>query len=152
RPQVCWLGLGGMSLTKANGKPLDGPGLQAVYDQSPGTIAGVVHPVGHGQMAGAGRLLLDVAASKGAKLVVQVEERDGGKYNTFVDLPGDSTVKHLDLAFADFKPAPDSNDSNGTLDMDQVKQVLVLDATGLTGAVDQENTLWVGNVRTAPAK
>lgn len=151
-PQSMWLEVGGMKLSRATGKPLEGSGLQASYHQSPGTIAGLIRRVPRGKLAGMEKLSFDVASAKPAKLLVQVEEQDGGKYNTVVEVSGDSALKHVSVLFADLKAAIDSNDSNDRLDRELIKQVLIVDISGLVDMADQDNTLWLGNLRAAPAK
>lgn len=152
RPQLTWIAVGDVTLSRSTGKPLEGPGLQADYRQAPGKIMGLVKGVRRGGLAGTERLTFSVASAKPAKLVVQVEEPGGGKYNTIIDVPGDSVVQQVSLAFSDFNPADDSRDDNNRLDLEKVHQVLILDASGLLGLANQDNTLWINNLRASAAK
>ena len=147
RPQVCWLIAGELDATRTSGKPLEGPGIQAKYHQAMGKIAGLAHFIQPGALKGATKIALSAASLKPTKLVVQVEEKGGGKYNTIVELPGNSGRADVTLNFADFTEAMDSKDDNKKLDIEDVTQILILDATGFTENVDADNTLWVNNIR-----
>jgi len=149
RPQLSWIVIGDVRPSRSSGTPLEGQGLQVDYRMAPGKIVGLAKPVPKGSLTGTDKLSFSVAAAKATKLVVQVEEQGGGKYNTIIDVPGESTLQQISLAFADFNPAQDSNDSNGRLDLDRVTQVAFLDPTGLLGGANQENTLWINNLRAA---
>ncbi|HLV80294.1 MAG TPA: hypothetical protein VKT32_08420 [Chthonomonadaceae bacterium] len=130
-PQPMWIGTGEMRLSRSVGKPLDGSGIQADYHQAPALPTAFVRMVPRGKLAEMAKLEFDVASVKPAKLIVQVEEQDGGKYNTEVDVDGGSAVKHVSVSLADLKAAQDSKDSNDRLDKDQIKQIVFLDASGL---------------------
>lgn len=150
RPQLSWMAVGGARLSVVADKPLEGKALQADYRSAAGKIVAVVKPIRRGILTGTSKLTLSMASAKPTKIVIQVEERDGGKYNMVVDLPGDSEVKNLSFPFADFTPADDSRDSNNRLDLDQVHQVVFLDASGFLGVAEQENTLWINKLRASP--
>jgi hypothetical protein len=98
-------------------------------------------------LSGATKIAFDVASVRPAELIVQLEEVGGGKYNAQVSVEGGSTSKTRTLAFTEMKPADDSKDTNSKLDLDQVKQILILDMSGMINQVDQENTLWLGNLK-----
>ena len=130
RPQVGWIAIGEIAVTRVSGKPLEGFGMQAKYHQAPSKFSGVSRYVPVDGFAGAKRLALSAASLKPAKIVVQLEEKSGGKYNTIVELPGNSGRADLTINFADFKASDDSHDDNAKLDLDQVTQIIILDATG----------------------
>jgi hypothetical protein len=149
-PQLSWMAVGGARLSVVSDKPLEGKALQVDYRSTAGKIVAVVKPIRRGSLMGTSKMTLSMASAKPTKIVIQVEERDGGKYNMVVDLPGDSEVKNLSFPFADFTPADDSRDPNNKLDLDQVHQVVFLDASGFLGMVDQDNTLWINKLRASP--
>jgi hypothetical protein len=151
-PQPDWIALGATTTGIATGKPLDGRGLKSDYRQAPRKLVGWVHAVPVGKLTNAGQIAVTVASDKPAQLLLQVEEVGGGKYNATFEVPGGSTAKEYVLPFADFKPAEDSDDPDGRLDLDQVHQIVILDLSGAIGQADQPNTLWFNNLRTAPAK
>ncbi len=147
RPQVSWLGVGEAQISRVTGKPLEGAGLQTTYHQAPGTVMGILRAVKGGELAGRTQLRFTAATAKATTIIVQLEESDGGKYNASVELPGNSEKKDFTLALADLSVASDSKDDNTKLDLDKVTQILFIDASGLTGATDQDNTLWLNNLR-----
>lgn len=147
RPQLGWIVVGEAFANVAKGKPMEGSSLQADYRQAPGKLIGLVRPVATGKLAGKGQLIFTAASTKSAHLIVQVEEYGGGKYNTTITVPGNTERKEFRLAFVDFKAADDSKDSNNKLDLDQVHQILIIDASGLLDRADQDNTLWINGIR-----
>jgi len=149
RPQVSWIAFGEVQLSHATGKPLEGIGLQAKYHQAPAKVCGFSKFIAPGAMAGATKLMLSAASLKPAKIIVQLEERGGGKYNTIVELPGNSGRADLALNLADFKASQDSKDDNNRLDLDQVTQIIFIDGTGLLDNTDADNTLWVNGIKAA---
>ena len=87
---------------------------------------------------------MTVAVLKSAIFLVQLEDDRGGKFNTTVEVPGVKVAKKLALSLADFKPDTDSK--RDKLEVARVKQVLILDVSGLTESVEQTNTLWLANL------
>ena len=147
RPQIGWIGLGAVTISAATGKPLDGKSLKAAYHQSAGQIIGLMRGIPAGAMAGKTQIKFSVAASKATKLLIQVEERDGGKYNVMVDVLADKARTEITQALSDFKMADDSKDANDKLDPEQIKSILILDISGMVDSVDTDNTLWISNLR-----
>jgi hypothetical protein len=152
RPQLAWIAVGGVKLSKAEGKPLEGPGMKADYRQAPQKIIGIMRNVPRGKMAGTDKLTFTAASTKRTMLVVQVEEKDGGKFNSTVEIPDGSEAKTVSLNFADFNPADDSPVKDRKVKMDLVNQILFIDATGLLGGAEEDNTLWIGGLRASAAK
>lgn len=145
-PQLAWFGLGAVNLSRVLGKPMEGAGLKADYRQAPGKMVVLSRTLSPWVLTQAKALSFDAAATKGTKLIVQVEERDGGKYNATVDVPSGEERKQFKLPFADFKPADDAKDPNGKLDVGSIKTLNLIDATGMLGGTEQDNTLWIGNL------
>lgn len=141
------MGVGEAQVSRIAGKPLEGVGLQTDYHQGPGTVMGVLRSVHGEKLMGKTTLRFTAASAKPTTIIVQLEESDGGKYNATLELPGNSEKKEFTLNFDTFNTAPDSKDENSKLDLDKVTQIIFLDVTGLTGAVDQDNTLWLNNLR-----
>jgi hypothetical protein len=152
RPQLGWLAIGSIALSKANGKPLDGPALQLDYRQAPGKIPVLFRPIPPGRLKGMNTLAFHAASAKPMTLIVQVEDPSGGKHQTTVELPGNSEKKEFRLNFAIFTPTPDNKSNKPAPDLDAVHQLLFLDAAGFTGAVDQDNTIWINGIKAIPAK
>jgi len=152
RPQIGWLLIGGTKAVAASGAPLNGKGLQLDYHQSFGKPTGIIRKVTRGSLVGKNIFSIDIASARPAKLIFQVEEKGGGKYNVLMDVAGGKTLKTVTIPFIDFKAADDSKDTNDKLDLDQVNQVLILDVNALLNMTEGENTLWVGNVKAIQGK
>lgn len=145
-PQLAWLGIGLDSLSRTTGTPLSANGLRADYTQSskPAILLRNLNPW---VLTQSKTLRFEAASTKSCKLIVQLEESSGGKYNATIDVPADATkATPFTLSFADFKPSDDSKDDNGKLDLGQVKSLLFFDASGLLGTGSGANTLWIGNL------
>jgi hypothetical protein len=149
-PQVDWLMLGGAQGKHISGAPLAGRGIQVTYPQAPGKLAGFLRPLSAGRLTGATKLSLSLASVKATTLLLQVEEKGGGKYNTTVFVPaGAAGASTITVSFADFKAADDSKDTNGKLDLDEVNRLMIVDVSGIKGDVtaESENTLSLGDLR-----
>lgn len=146
-PQVMWLAAGEVSLKNVTGKPLEGHAMQADYRLEPNRVAGFLRRIPRGKLAGKTELAFAAAATHAAKLVVQVEQRGGVKFNMAVDVPGNSEVRHIRISFHEFQPASDSKDPNAKLDLAQVHQILFLDPAGIADQASRKSTLWINNLR-----
>lgn len=147
RPQLGWLGLGGITLAAATEKPLDGKSLKATYHESAGKFCGMIRSVPTGGLAGKTHLEFSIASASSMTLLVQLQEQGGGKYNLIVEVPSAKERKDVAQAFTDFKAADDSKDDNGKLDLDQVKAILILDMGGLLEGAEVDDTLWISGLR-----
>lgn len=95
----------------------------------------------------AASLELWLKVSHDGSFIVNLEEKDGSRYDKVVELKaGDWTP--FAASFGDFTLAMDSQDENGKLDAAEIKQVVVADATSLLGgAAADEVNLWIDEVR-----
>lgn len=146
RPQLSWLTIGGVTLNRSEGKPLEGTGIEAKYRHAPGKIGAMVKSFAVGKLKDAKQIGFSVASQNPIQLVVQVEEKSGGKYNTVVAVKGNSERTDVVLNLADFKPAQDSKDNNDHLDTDQIFQIVLIDLTGAMEQVERDNTLWLNHL------
>ncbi len=146
-PQVAWMGVGGIKLSQAAGKIPPGKALQVDYKQQAGKIAGLVRSIKRGNLDGMKTINVSVVSAKACKLLIQVEESGGGKYNTMVDVPGGNELKKISVPFSEMGAADDSKDSNGKLDAEQINQLVIIDIYGIAGIGEGDNTLWIGNVK-----
>src|SRR5205085_12161885 len=103
-------------------------------------------------LANASKLAFEAGSENPAKLMVQVEELGGGKYNKLIEIPGAWAPQRISLDFSEFKAADDSKDSNGKLDLDQVNQLVLIDLTGTVDQVNEPNRLRIGDLRALTAK
>jgi hypothetical protein len=148
RPQVDWLDVGGMTVQKVTEKPLTGPSIRANYTQAKGKAFALLKGITPGSFAGVTQLSLTAASKKPTKLMVQLEQTDGNKFNTIIDTTGESEIKSFTLPISEFMIDKDSKDANAKLDLNLVKQLLIIDISGVIAEIqDTENSLWINNVR-----
>jgi hypothetical protein len=151
RPQTEWVIFGGAHPQRVSGvKQLNGRGLKLDYKQGPGKAIALMKPLRPNALMRRTGLSFSVASVRATTLIVQLEEPSGGKYNVKVYVPaGETAGTPQSVLFADFRPAEDSKDDNGKLDLDQVSQMVILDATGLLGEAPMpvDNTLYLGDLR-----
>ena len=149
RETLAWmpLGVAQMRLDKTE-VPFKGRALRMDYTQGDGPFIAVIHDMRRYNLTKADRLSFEVASAKSAKVLIGLEEKGGARYNALIDVPGDSVPTRKSISFADFALAEDSpKDSNGHLDLDQLKSITIVDATGFFGLGKQKNTLWIGPIR-----
>jgi hypothetical protein len=145
RPQVGWTGFGGAGLKRVTDGPLAGPALELSTHAAPATFVGAVRAFGPGAFSRADSLELSVAATLSATLLVQLEDDRGGKWNATVTVPALKSPKKVTLPLADFRAADDSK-APGPMEKARLKQLVLLDVSGLYDSVDQRNTLWVNGI------
>jgi hypothetical protein len=149
-PQPSWLGTGNVALSVVADEGMKGRALKASYRHSPDKFVALVRRVPRGRLEGTRWLSLGLASIKPVTLAVQVEERGGGKYNAVFKVPGDVRPFEAKLEWKNFTPADDSRDDNNRLDLDQINQLLILDATGFLELADGPNTLWLSHLFSGP--
>ena len=147
RPQAGWIAINSLRTAVASGKPLTGKSLQIAYTQAAGKISGGLRAIRRGSLAGMTTLKFTVASSRPCKLMVQLEETSGGKYNTLVEISGDSKPQEIAIPFAELIAADDSKDDNSKLDPETIHQFLFLDFYGVIGLGAGDNTLWLGSLK-----
>lgn len=145
-PQLSWISLGGVNLVKTNGKSLTGPCLRADYHQTPGKPALLNRPLQQWILTGAKMLSFDIASAQPARLIVQIEQYDGGKYNMTVDVPGGSAPQHEKLLLSGFIRSDDSSDTDTKPHLAAVKSIAFIDVTGMMDQTDHDNTLWLNHL------
>lgn len=147
RPQLSWVGIGGADLrrTDRSKSPLKLPSVEMSYTVGAAKLAGAFHALPLGVLAGKKELTLTVAAQKSATYLIQLEDDAGGKFNATLEVAGGSVGINKTLTLESFKP--DNESKRDKLDPARVKQLLVLDISGLTESVEQNNTLWLANLQ-----
>lgn len=146
RPQCSWVGIGGGTFSQISGDPLGEKGIKVDYHVGPTHLMGALKFIQRRALVGTKYLNLHLASAKACTLILQVEEEGGGKYNTVIELPGGSTAKDQLFAFSDLKASEDSHDTNAKLDLDQVKQIILIDVSGFVKSAEQDNTVWIGSI------
>jgi len=120
------------------------PCWQIRYSLGQREIAGLFRGVGTGALAGSAGLHVSLQVSAHTLLAVQVKERDGSEYTTVLDLPP-GRIEDRELPWPDFRQGDNSTDENGRLDVDQIREVNVLDATNaFGGGGPHDNELLLG--------
>ena len=128
-----------------------GGGRQALrfsYPRKPAKVHGILRSTEKLDLSKAGSLELWLRTSHDGSYLVNLEEKDGSRYDKVVELRAADGWTSFAATWGDFKLADDSQDENGRLDPSELKQVLVADATSLFGGppVD-EVRLWIDEVR-----
>jgi hypothetical protein len=120
--------------------------LKFSYPRKGKKVHGVMRNLEKVNLSKATTLDLSVKCSHDGTFFVAIEEKDGSRYNKQIDLLlGD--WKSFSWPLSEFKLADDSQDENGKLDPDQIKQVTIVDATQLLGSNEADQVhLWVDQV------
>lgn len=149
RPQIDWMVIGNVSVQKSTEKPLTGASLKVTYTQMKGKIFAVLKQIKVGGFTGVTRLDFAAASKLPISLLVQMEDTKGNKFNTNIMLPGASQANDYTLKMADFTTSGDSKDPNASLDLSLVKQLILMDPSGISGAdvEEKENSLWINKLR-----
>jgi len=104
----------------------DGGGaLSVVYSAVAEQWQGYVCGVGHADLAGLEQVALRTKVEQTTRLVVVLEERDGSKYQTFLDLQP-AEWRHHALPAANFELDPATIDENDALDSDELRVMILL--------------------------
>jgi hypothetical protein len=127
----------------AGKSPLEagGRGLRFAYRRAAGEINGVLRNVEHYDLARAQRLRICMNFSRRSLATLQLKEKGGAEYQ--VQLSPDSTQgwQTLSPALSDFTLADNSKDDNNHLDPDQIKEIVILDASPLAELETGDTTL-----------
>ena len=143
-PQAGWMAVGESQISM---DPFEAKlALCAEYHRLPGKLVGWIRPVAPGALSNISKINIRCASVRPAKLLVQVEETDGGKYRSVVDLAGGSRAQELSVELAGFQPSNDSNDQNNKLDTELIKQVMIMDLTGMSLQAEDVNKIWISSI------
>ena len=128
-----------------------GGGKQALkfsYPRKPAKAHAILRAVEKIKLDQAASLELWLRTSHDGTYIVNLEEKDGSRYDKTVELKAADGWTSFAAAFGEFALANDSQDENGRLDGAEIKQVLVADATALLGGpAADEVRLWIDEVR-----
>ncbi len=146
RPQLSWFALRLDSMQLHSGQPLDGAGVKVEYKEEAGRLTAIARRIAPGQLKGAEAITFKAASSKKVSLIFQIELIGGAKFNHTVDLPGDSMAHVVTVPFKGIPPSIDSPDPNADFSPEEVKQIILIDVSGISGTEQGAMTLWVGKV------
>jgi len=114
-------------VTGADGKEGSALGVRFTFaPDGPQAWPGVVLPVGNVDLAGTRALRLRAKPRGAAKLHIVLEEQDGSKYETSTVIPEANDWQARDFALIDFALERGGADENATLDLNQVRVVIVV--------------------------
>lgn len=145
RSFIDWVTLGGMDLTLNTGaNPLHGPALEAKYEETEGQFQLLLRRVSGTEMAGAKRLVFDVASEQEATLMLSLEMSapnggQGPRFTLPVYPPGGREVFHVNLDLANFQ-------GDGKFDPAKWRTLAIVDISAAGGGATGPNTLWIGNL------
>lgn len=152
RPQPSWIPLGSVkTLSIENGKPLSGKSLKIEYQVTPEMFGAASKNLTGSFFTKDDKIGLTVASVKPIRLMLQVEDSVGGRYNIKFNLTGDKEPRELVAAWKEFDIAPDSK-TKVSIDPSKIVRVFFMDITGALDTVTQENTLWINNLRSIREK
>jgi hypothetical protein len=118
-----------------------GKGLRYTYTRAAQEAFALVCNLERVDLARADRLRLSINASQKSLLIIQIEEKDGSKYNHAI-MPDDSVGwRNLDLDLKALALSDDSKDENGMLDPGQIKEISILDASAFVGGGQGDTTI-----------
>ena len=146
RPQAGWLAVGGVALKNVSGSPLGMPALEARYKSGGGRIGGMMRSLSLHALAGKSALTLTVASKLATTLRLQLEDDRGAKWDATLDVPGDNAKKTFRLRLADWEPSQDSKEPEAKFDLARIKQINLVDATGLASPETLENVLYLAGL------
>jgi len=147
RPQPSWVPLGSVKmLSIEESKPLKGKSLKIEYKVTPDMFGAVTKNLTRPLFTQNDKIGFSVASLKPIRLLVQVEDRQGGRYNTTLNLLGDSDPREVIIAWKELSIAPDSK-TKVSLDPAKIVRLFFMDITGAIDTVTQENTLWINSLR-----
>jgi hypothetical protein len=125
--------------------------LKFSYPRKMGKFHGLMRTVEKVDLSKARGLDLWLKTSHDGTYVVTLEEKDGSRFQKMVELQAGDGWKAFSFEIGDFALADDSQDDNGKLDPDQLKQVAIADLSSLSGSELGEARLWIDEVRFALA-
>lgn len=153
RDTLSWLPMGMVEMQLDKMAPTKARALRLDYTQEKGKLTAAVHDLKNVDLSKYDHLEFDVATSKPSKLLLTLEEKNGARYVAIIDVAGNSMPSRKALYFSNFKLADDSpKDLDDKLDLDQLKNLSVVDLTAFFNMQTQPNTLWIGPIRASQEK
>jgi len=146
-PAFRWLVCGsGVSATLDPDYAVTGGCYRLDYQVPAGKVFFVMRPLAVGLLAGTRALKLWVASGSAGAIYVAVEEQDGSRYGALIPLTDPMEWQQVKIDFAAFEASPDSQDENGRLDPEQIKNFAITDLRSILMGTSIENTLWIDDI------
>ncbi len=146
RPHQSWIGLGVNEMTVASDSPFAGKWLKVDYYISGGHVASIVHALQAPEMVGKKNLVFEAGCTRSCQLVVQLEQVNGAKFNTTIELPGKAESKAYSIPLSSLNISDDSPDKKAKFDPSQLKQIIFVDISGLTSGAEGDTTLYLSPI------
>jgi len=134
---VTALPIGAPEMTVVPGARAGDRALKIGYRLGGHRWVGLVHAVGYLDLAGASDLCFTLNAAQRARLVAVLEEWDGAKYETNLELDPAKGWHAVVLPVAQFVLDPKTEDENAQVDLDQIR-VIILVIDTFNASVDAE--------------
>ncbi len=122
----------------ADGKKL----LHWEYRVKPGGFNLLYKKSGAGKFKGMTKLILMLKSDRSGILAINLNEKDGSTYQTYVRLTKDAWTKY-DLPPSQFLFDRESRDENGRLDLDEVTMITIGEIGGFTGQLEGRRNIWI---------
>ncbi len=120
--------------------------LRIAYDLPPGKLVGAMTGMSGAPLTGVERLSLSVMSEVPTTLLVQLKERDGSEYRTIRGITATDDLQRLHFGLEELELGDDSQDENGRLDLDQVREFVLADVSLMTETPVLVNTLWIDDI------
>lgn len=134
-PAILALPIGGAQMQTIPA-PGVGHAVQITYRLGGHRWAGLVRGVAHLDLAGATSFALNLMSEHRARLVAVLEERDGSKYETNIELDPEAGWTEVALPIEQFILDPTTDDENRQVDLDQLR-VIILVVDTFNASVDE---------------
>jgi hypothetical protein len=124
--------------------------LRMTYTRQAAKIQGLLRNLEKVDLKKATALELSLKTTHDGTFMISVQEKDGSRYQKLVELKAADGWKKLTLPFTSLELAQDSQDENGKLDADQIKEISLADITSVLpggAGIGVENVLRLDEVR-----
>lgn len=137
---VC-LPIGAPQLELVPGSQAGDQALKIGYRLGGHRWVGLVRAVGYLELAEASKFCFTLNAGQPARLVAVLEERDGSKYETYLELDPAQGWHEVVVPIAQFVLDPNTEDENAQVDVKQLRVVIFV-ADTFNASVDAEGLGW----------
>lgn len=121
--------------------------LQTSYTRMAGRLPVLMRDLEKVKLGAPTALSLSIKTGRDGNFLIGLEEKDGSRYQQTVELKAGDLWKDLRLTLNTFTLDNDSQDENGKLDASQIKQITIVDMSGLLGAdLGGANTLYIDQI------
>ena len=120
--------------------------LRMTYTLTQDKLLALMTGLGRAPIKGAATLRLSVLSENATTILIGLKEKDGSEYRAMVQLPAGDGLVETGVSIAALKPDDDDEDENGRLDLDQVTELSIVEASSMVGQGVGWNTLWIDDV------